>query len=426
MADNKLFYNVAEGNAESFKAAKKDEKVIGLIKPAANSASSFGYFISGGQQYGASYHDIELIAAAKADGAYTTAKEYADSTFAKAGEVSGKFAEVNNKFGDYALKSEITDNDTKPNGTGKFTADGVEYTISFDATGKISVNKYIAISNVKIALGSNAQSCFTASGALNATQYVGSSYNTTLSLTMNANSPRISAVVSFDNPSSQNFNYTISNAYFAEAVSGTGSDDSNIYAYLNADDIYSNPSTTSVNCSGTVAWNSTYTKTISATKTQNGDNFYKFTYTFKENTDGKTTTSHSGSVAIDLPQVTCKVASKSVAVLCNKSDLSNILYVQDVTPGAKVTFDKTITGIAGEKFVIAIQDGATFSAPKAKEAGSGFDVENYFSEAEKVTHSFTWAKGVHKGGVAGTCSSTFRIYESAVLKADDKIRIVLS
>lgn len=200
MADNKLFYNVAEGNAESFKAAKKDEKVIGLIKPAQNSASTFGYFISGGQQYGASYHDIELIAAAKADGAYTTAKDYADNTFAKAGDVSNKFAEVNNKFGNYALKSEITDNDTKPNGTGSFSADGVDYTISFDENGKISVSKYVAttVSSVSVpALSANTTK--TGGGRF----YVGYSYNVVVGIDVTSTSQSVTAT--FKNDTKQAF-----------------------------------------------------------------------------------------------------------------------------------------------------------------------------------------------------------------------------
>lgn len=197
MADNKLFYTVSEANAESFKDAKKDEKVIGLIRPS-QSSSPFGYFISGGQQYGASYKDIELIAETKADTAYDTAKQYADATFATNSAVSEKFKDVNNKFNDYALKSEITD--IKPNGNASFSSDGAKWTISFDDNGKISVDKYVAttVSSVSVP-----QLLATKTERGGGTFYVGYNYNVVVGIDVTSTSQPVTAT--FKNDTKQAF-----------------------------------------------------------------------------------------------------------------------------------------------------------------------------------------------------------------------------
>ena len=59
MADNKLFYNVAEKNANAFKDLKQSEKVLGLVH--SGEADDFGYIISQGKQFGASKADINAM-----------------------------------------------------------------------------------------------------------------------------------------------------------------------------------------------------------------------------------------------------------------------------------------------------------------------------------------------------------------------------
>lgn len=197
MADNKLFYNVHEINSSAFMFDAKYEKSIGLVKPDPGSHSHFGYIISGHQQYGASYQDIELIAKSKADNAYSTAKQYADD-----------------KLKDYALKTEITDNDTKPHGTGSFTADGAEYTISFKPSGEISVSKYVAPTVSYVDLSElSANKTETGGG----TFYVGYSYTINLGIDVTSTSQNIE--VGFKNDTKQEFDIRIND----------GSDD--LYTY---------------------------------------------------------------------------------------------------------------------------------------------------------------------------------------------------
>lgn len=198
MADNKLFYTVSESNAESFKDAKKDEKVIGLIRPSQSTGSPFGYFISGGQQYGASYADIVLIADAQADNAYVKATQYADNTFATNSSVTSKFTEVNNKFNNYALKSEITD--IKPNGNASFSSDGAKWTISFDDNGKISVDKYVAttVSSVSVP-----QLSATKTERGGGKFYVGYNYNVVVGIDVTSTSQPVTAT--FKNDTKQAF-----------------------------------------------------------------------------------------------------------------------------------------------------------------------------------------------------------------------------
>lgn len=197
MADNKLFYNVHEINSSAFMFDKNYEKSIGLVKPDPESHSHFGYIISGHQQYGASYQDIELIAKSKADNAYSTAKQYTD-----------------NQLTNYALKTEITDNDTKPHGTGSFTADGAEYTISFNNDGKISVSKYVAPTVSYVDLTQLSANKTEIGGG---TFYVGYSY--TINLGIDVTSTLQNIEVGFKNDTKQEFDIRIND----------GSDD--LYTY---------------------------------------------------------------------------------------------------------------------------------------------------------------------------------------------------
>lgn len=176
MADNKLFYNVSEIYADSFKAAKKDEKVIGLVKPTQGSSSTFGYLISGGQQYGASYHDVEMIAETKADGAYNTAKQYAD-----------------NKF---ALKTDVVNT----TGSGAFMADGIEYTVKVEG-GVLSVVKYIKPTIKSVSFTPDVQASIDSS----AVYYVGETYNIAYSMTVPTEG---TAYIEVYNPTDSNFDVT--------------------------------------------------------------------------------------------------------------------------------------------------------------------------------------------------------------------------
>lgn len=256
MADNKLFYTVSENNAESFKDAKKDEKVIGLIRPLQSSDSPFGYFISGGQQYGASYKDIELIAETKADTAYDTAKQYADATFATNSAVSSKFSEVNNKFNNYALKSEITDNDTKPNGSASFTSDGVKWTISFDDNGKILVDRYVAttVSSVSVP-----QLSATKTGRGGGTFYVGYQYNVVVGIDVTSTSQPVTAT--FKNDTKQAFEVKVwdgsSYCYTYSMPAGLSTPSITFTSTHVMSDVANNTYT------GTVAFNTTYSPTVS-------------------------------------------------------------------------------------------------------------------------------------------------------------------
>lgn len=173
---NKLFYTVTKDNANNFKAENATNPVIGFVAP--DASEDFGYILVGGNQYGASYSDIEMIAAAKADDAYTTAKDYADNTFAKAGEVSGKFTEVNNKFNDYALKTEVVNT----TGSGSFMADGVEYTVKVEG-GVLSVVQYIKPTIDTVSFTPGVTASIDNSGKT-VEYYVGESYNIAYSMTV--------------------------------------------------------------------------------------------------------------------------------------------------------------------------------------------------------------------------------------------------
>lgn len=261
MADNKLFYTVSEGNAESFKDAKKDEKVIGLIRPS-QSTAPFGYFISGGQQYGASYTDIAEIAEAKADTAYANAKQYADDTFATNIEVGRKFNDVNNKFSDYALKSEITDNDTKPNGSASFTSDGAKWTISFDDNGKISVNKYVAttVSSVSVP-----QLSANTTGRGGGKFYVGYNYNVVVGIDVTSTSQPVTAT--FKNDTKQAFEVKVW--------------DGSTYCYT-----YSMPAGLST---PSITFTSTHVMSDVANRTYTGAVAFNTTYTPSVSTSGEKT-----------------------------------------------------------------------------------------------------------------------------------------
>ena len=267
MADNKLFYNLSENNAGRFKTDKQNEKVIGLVKPVQGSPSTFGYLISGGQQYGASYVDITNIASkiantqaqAYSDIAYTTAKQYA-----------------NDKLKDYAKKSEIKD--IKPNGTGSFTVNGAEYTISFNDKGTISVNKYVPTTVSRVEVPTlNATKTETGGG----TFYVGYTYNIRLGINFHPETTQ-SIYAAFDNETRQPFNIKIYNgqSYFYNFDVSEGLS-SHTISY-NVKDVMSNVTYTTYQ--GTVTANTSYTASVS---TSGEKTFTVIAY------DGKTTNSLS-------------------------------------------------------------------------------------------------------------------------------------
>ncbi len=129
MANNqKLFYTLQESSSNDF--AQSDIKnALGLVEPTGE--DSFGYFIANGKQYGATKTQITNIA--------NVAANNVGATKADKSEVETLSDAVKDKANATVLN-------------GSFTADGVEYTLSFDADNNLTLKKYqasvLSISNV--------------------------------------------------------------------------------------------------------------------------------------------------------------------------------------------------------------------------------------------------------------------------------------
>lgn len=191
---NKLFYTLSKDNASAFINDDVSKSALGIVKP--GTGESFGYFVTYGQQVGASYADL---ASAEAR-AYNSAVTYTTNNYATKTSVQEVVTTFNASLNDYALKSEITDNDTKPNGTGSFSADGVDYTISFDENGTISVSKYVATTVSSVSVPALTATKTTSGGGR---FYVGYSYNVVVGIDVTSTSQSVTAT--FKNDTKQAF-----------------------------------------------------------------------------------------------------------------------------------------------------------------------------------------------------------------------------
>ena len=132
MANNqKLFYTLEENSSTNF-AESGISNALGLVYPNNPTAKSFGYFIANGKQYGATETQI-------ADIAYGAANHVGENKADK--DVVDALSET------VAGKANAT-----VGNVGSFSADGVEYTLAFDANKNLTLQKYqasvLTISNV--------------------------------------------------------------------------------------------------------------------------------------------------------------------------------------------------------------------------------------------------------------------------------------
>lgn len=137
----KLFYNVSEANAESFKTNEASKMVIGFVDTGAG-ANDFGYILANGKQFGATKKQITDI---------------------------------------------VTQNSTKvsvdPDKNSLVGNGGMKYTLVADETGKLSISQYLktALAGGTTTATSTAVRTGTATGS---DVYVGQSYNSTVKLTV--------------------------------------------------------------------------------------------------------------------------------------------------------------------------------------------------------------------------------------------------
>lgn len=137
----KLFYNVSEANAESFKTNEASKMVIGFVDTGAG-ANDFGYILANGKQFGATKKQITDI---------------------------------------------VTQNSTKvsvdPDNNSLVGDGGMKYTLVADESGKLSISQYIATSltgGTTIVTTTDTRTGTAHSSNL----YVGQSYNSTVKLTV--------------------------------------------------------------------------------------------------------------------------------------------------------------------------------------------------------------------------------------------------
>lgn len=137
----KLFYNVSEANAESFRTNEASKMVIGFVDTGAGE-NDFGYILANGKQFGATKKQITDI---------------------------------------------VTQNSTKvsvdPDKNSLVGNGGMKYTLVADASGKLSISQYIKTTLV----GGTTTATSTAARTGTATGsgvYVGQSYNSTVKLTV--------------------------------------------------------------------------------------------------------------------------------------------------------------------------------------------------------------------------------------------------
>lgn len=137
----KLFYNVSEANAESFKTNEASKMVIGFVDTGAG-ANDFGYILANGKQFGATKKQITDI---------------------------------------------VTQNSTKvsvdPDNNSLVGNGGMKYTLVADETGKLSISQYIATSLTGGTTTVTTTDTRTGT-AHKSNLYVGQSYTSTVKLTV--------------------------------------------------------------------------------------------------------------------------------------------------------------------------------------------------------------------------------------------------
>lgn len=165
--DKKLFYNVNPSAVSQFIEETSNKGVIGLVH--SGNEGEIGYIISKGKQYGLSSEDMN-----------NKLSQYATND------------EVNNKLSKYAttdsVKSMISNADQKisidASKNSFVTADGKQYTLKFDEqTKQLSFNLYEPVTfNIAVDANEKATAFWSITGS-DVTQYIGTSYTVTSSVT---------------------------------------------------------------------------------------------------------------------------------------------------------------------------------------------------------------------------------------------------
>lgn len=304
MADNKLFYNVAEKNANAFKDLKQSEKVLGLVH--SGEADDFGYIISQGKQFGASKKEInEMIST----GALTSV----DTT-------KNSFKIGNN---DYVL--------TNTNGVLSIQED-IPVTFSSFAVNPTSV----ATSGSSITRDTN---------------YVGVSYDGgTIQKTVNNADITLTATV--NNPQSKSFTYEFKNESGTVIHSGTSTNKTSVSYTVNQRDYFTDgPSRTIAN--GKYTWAnatvSTSTITCKSNKNTSNDGTGNETFSCKINSTSKTAKVTGG-------QSCSFIAKAKVPVLYGTNGQASgcTTKIKDFEYGASISLDQNLTFAKGNIPVFAI------------------------------------------------------------------------
>jgi len=169
---NKLFYTLSKDNASAFINDDVSKSALGIVKP--GTGESFGYFVTYGQQVGASYADLTSAEAR----AYNSAVTYTTNNYATKNSVQEVVTTFNNSLNDYALKSEVVNT----TGSGSFMADGIEYTVKVE-DGVLSVVQYIKPTIKSVSFTPGVTASIDDSGKT-VEYYVGESYNIAYSMTV--------------------------------------------------------------------------------------------------------------------------------------------------------------------------------------------------------------------------------------------------